>query len=92
MKCRLLTHEQLEIRPRVKPPRTLRSARNLIIYTAFGRASGLNSNMPLPTRQEVGDGDKNVTSGTPKVLYDVVLGPLISYSNLVYRVDVLDQL
>lgn len=48
--------------------------------------------MPLPSRQEIGNGDKNVTCGAPEVLDDVVLSPLISYSNLVDRVNVLDEL
>ena len=77
---------------RVKPSRTLRSACNLVIYAALGGTSSLNSDVPLPPRQEVRNGDKDVTGGTPEVLYDIVLGPLVCYSNLVYRIDVLDQL
>ena len=77
---------------KVEPLRTLRSIGNLVVHTTLRRPSGLDSNMPFPPCQEVRNGDKNVTSGTPEVLYDVVLSPLVSYSNLVYRVNVLDQL
>ena len=84
MKCRLSLCQQLQVGEKVKPPRTLRSARNLVIHTALCGASGLNSDVPLPPRQEVRDGDKDVTSGTPEVLYDIVLSPLVCYSNLVY--------
>jgi len=48
--------------------------------------------VPLPSCEKVRDGDENVTGGTPKVLDDVVLSPLVSYSNLVDRVDVFDKL
>jgi hypothetical protein len=46
--------------------------------------------MSLPSRQEVRDGNKNVTCGTPEVFDDVVLSPLIGYPNFVDRIDVLD--
>ena len=78
---------------KAKLSRTFCSARNLVIHaTLGGAASGLNSDVPLPPRQEVRNSDKDVTSGTPQVLYDIVLSPLVCYSNLVYRIDVLDQL
>jgi hypothetical protein len=80
------------MRIKAEPPRTLRSVSNLVVHATLCGASGLNSDMPLPPCQEVRNGDKNITSGTPEVFYDVVLGPLVSYSNLVYRIDVLDQL
>ena len=92
MICRLSLRQRMRMRKRVKPSRTLCSARNLVIHTALCGASGLNSDVPLPPRQEVRNGDKDVTSGTPEILYDIVLSPLVCYSNLVYRVDVLDQL
>jgi len=92
MKCRLSLCQHLQMCEIVKPPRTLCSARNLVIHTAICGASSLNSNVPLPPRQEVRNGDKDVTSGTPEVLYDIVLSPLVCYTNLVYRIDVLDQL
>jgi len=92
MKCRLLPRQQLPMHEKVKSPRTLCSSRNLVIHAALGRAGGLNSDVPLSPCQEVRNGDKDITSGTPEVFNDVVLGPLVSYSNLVYRVDVLDQL
>lgn len=76
----------------MKSPRTLCPARNLVIHATLSGASGLNSDVPLPPRQEVRNGDQHVTSGTPEVLDDIVLSPLVRYSNLVYRVDVLDQL
>ena len=76
----------------MEPLRTFRSVSDLVVHTAHCGASGLDGNIPLPSCQEVRDGDKDVTSGAPEVLNDVVLGPLISYSNLVYRVNVLDEL
>jgi hypothetical protein len=92
MKCRLSICQRPLMRIKVKPLRTFRSVGDLIVHTVHRRASGLNSDMPLPSCQEVRDGDKNVTSSTPEILDDVVFGPLVSYSNLVYRVDVFDQL
>lgn len=92
MKCRLSACQRPPMRIKMKLLRTFRSVSDLVVHTAHCGASGLNSDMPLPSCQEVRDGDKNVTSGTPEVLNDVVLGPLVSYSNFVYRVDVLDQL
>jgi hypothetical protein len=64
--------------------------RNLVVHAALGRAGGLDTDVPLPPRQEVRDGDKNVTGSAPEILDDVVFSPLIGYSNLVDRVDVLD--
>jgi len=92
MKCKLLARQKPQMRIKVEPPRTLRSVGNLVVHTALCGASGLNSDVPLPPCQEVRNGDENVASGTPEVLYDVVLGPFVSYANLVYRIDVLDQL
>ena len=92
MKCKLLTRQQPQMRIKVESPRTLRSVGNLVVHAALCEACGLDSDVPLPPGQEVRNGDENVASGTPEVLYDVVLGPFVSYSNLVYRVDVLDQL
>ena len=83
MKCRLLPHQQPRMRKKVKQLRTLCSVRNLIVHATLGRASGLNSDVPLPPCQEVRNGDENITSGTPQVFYDVVLGPLVGYSDLI---------
>lgn len=87
-----MTRQQLQVRIEVKPPLTLRSVRDLVVHAALGGAGGLDSDVPLPPCQEVRNGNENVTSGTPEVLYDVVLSPLIRYSDLVYRVDVFNQL
>ena len=92
MKCRLLPCQQLQMRKKVKPSRTLCSVRNLVVHAALGRTSGLDSDVPLPPCQEVRNCDENVTSSAPEILYDVVLSPLVRYSNLVYRIDVLDKL
>jgi hypothetical protein len=92
MKCRLLLCQSLVVCICTKAPRTLCPVRNLIVHVPPGRAGGLDTDMPLPPRQEVRNGNKNVTCGAPEVLDYVVLSPLISYSDLVDRVDVLDQL
>lgn len=64
----------------------------MVVYASLDRSGGLNADVPFPSRQEVRDGDKNVARGTPEVLDDIVLSPLVSDSNLVDGVDVLDQL
>ena len=92
MRCRLSQRQRLRMCVHVKLPRTLCPICNLVVHTALSRACGLDSDVPLSPCQEVRNGDKNVTSGAPEVLYDIVLGPFVGNSNLVYRVDVLDQL
>lgn len=91
-KCRLFPGQQPQMRKKAKPLRTFCPVRNLVVHAAFGGASGLNTDVPLPPRQEVRNGDQNVASGTPEVFYNVVFSPLVSYSNFVYRINVLDQL
>lgn len=92
MKCKLSRCQQLQTRTEAKSLRTLCSVRNLVVHTTLSRTSGLDGDVPLPSCEKVRDGDENVTGGTPKVLDDVVLSPLVSYSNLVDRVDVFDKL
>lgn len=92
MKCRLLSCQLLVVRIGAEAPRTLCPVCNLVVHAAPGGTSSLNTDVPLPPRQKVRNCNKDVTGGAPEVLDYVVLGPLISYSNFVDRVDVFDQL
>jgi hypothetical protein len=92
MKCRLSPCQLLAVPIAAKETRTLSPVGNVVVHGSLDRTGGLNTDVPFPSRQEVRNGDKNVACGTPEVLDDVVLSPLVSNSNLVDRVDVLDQL
>ena len=94
MKCKLCLCKLLIVhnRARVNASRTLCPICNSVVHATLSRIDCLKIDMPLSSCQEVRNGNKNVACSTPEVLDDVVLGPFISYSNLVDRIDVLDQL